>query len=205
MNDKQQYILLIALNVVGIGILVGIWFYYTSYQTPAPKSSLVLSPTPTKPAVRTEPQVDNWTQYSNNTYNFSIQIPAKWNIQDFSSQYPTGGTQIAFSPDMLPCNTCTYFYNGFFSVRIYNQKTSPEFYSAYQERVKNIGQNADYQSVTIAEKPAVMYANTVALENQGWVYEFSLDTHQGKDKVIDSKIFQRAVTSLQFTGVVFNK
>jgi len=47
--------------------------------------------------------------------------------------------------------------------------------------------------------------NSIAIENQGWAYELLLDK-DGDDskKSSDSKIFQRAISSLKFTGLFNN-
>ncbi|MGE5042029.1 MAG: hypothetical protein ACM3IJ_03940, partial [Candidatus Levyibacteriota bacterium] len=59
--------------------------------------------------------------------------------------------------------------------------------------------------VIIDGKTGVLSDNMVAVENtdQGWVYEFDLDTNNGNTKALDSKIFQRAVSSFKFTGLKF--
>ena len=168
------------------------------------QSNLVLSPmiSPTTPA--SEPVITSWKTYSNDTYNFTIWYPDGWNQQDYSSFYQNGGTLIAFSPDSLPCPTCSYVKNGFYSIRIYNSNTDPEPYSEFTKRMQLIGKNKDYFAAKMDGASGVYSGKTIAVENKGWVYEVTLDKDLGQEKAFDSKIFKQSAESLKFTNLIFN-
>ncbi|HVZ12532.1 MAG TPA: hypothetical protein VG965_05900, partial [Patescibacteria group bacterium] len=160
------------------------------------------TPSAVSPTVEVEPEVNNWMPYNNDKFNFSINVPDGWKSQDYSSQ-ANGGAQIAFSPNSLPCDTCTYFYDGFFSIKIYNQKTSPDAYADYQQRLAFIGKKEGYQQIKIGAAQGVLAANTVALASQGYIYELSLDEDHGSKNAVDSKIFMNVLSSIKFTGLAF--
>lgn len=160
-----------------------------------------------KPAAQkgfSDPLVDSYRTYSNQTYNFTIDVPATWHEQEYPSPQPNGGFMVAFGPDDLPCKTCTYFRNGFFSIRLFNQKSDPDYYKDFQVRLQNAGKAKDSQAVQLGKYKGVISGNTVAFDHLDWVYELSLDANDGNLGVNDSKIFQRAITSFHFIELIFN-
>lgn len=199
MNKYTTFISIFFL--LGLIIIVGAIYYRsdTTYNIP---STFSLSPTPIpSPTKALEPFVGTWATYNNDKYNFTIDYPSNWIQQEYDQQ---SGFRIAFSPNTLPCKDCTYVHEGYYSVRVYNQKTDSLSYTDFTTRMKNAGKSKDYLLIRIDDKSAVLFANTVALENNGWVYEISLDTNNGNENVIDSKLFQKAATSLKFTYLLFN-
>lgn len=152
-----------------------------------------------------EPAVAAWRTYSNATYNFSIDVPSDWHEQEYPSAQPNGGFVVAFGPNNLPCSTCTYFRNGYYSVRVFNQKSDPDYYKDLQGRMASIGKSKDFQGIMFGEYKGVINTNTVAIDHKDWVFEMALDTSDGNLKVNDSKIFQKAIMSFKFTNLLFNK
>ena len=186
--------------------LIGIMIYYLMPTKKSVETISTFSLSPTSPPAQktpTEPLVEKWQVYANEQFNFSLQIPDKWHVQDYAKIYPNGGTLIAFSPDPLPCDTCTYFRNGYFSLRLFNEKSSPESYILYTQRMKAVGKNKEYQGVKIKEATGVMSANLLAFEHEGWVYEFSLDYNNGSMRIIDSSLMQKIILSISYTGLKF--
>lgn len=184
-----------------VTLIIGTMIYHSNnaYST---VSTFSLSPTPQVTPTKTpEPIITSWDIYTNDKFNFTISYPQGWNHQEYKGPY--GATLIAFSPDDLPCSNCTYIHNGFFSIKIFNQKTDQQAYTDYTASKQQVGRNAQYIPVQLDGKPAVVFENTVALEYNGNVFEFVLDTDNGNDKATDSKIFQKAVLSLHFTNLVF--
>ena len=88
-------------------------------------------------------------------------------------------------------------------MRIYNEKTDPDYYKDFQARMANIGKVEGYQGIQLGENKGVLSANTLAIEHLNNVYELTLDTNAGNSKVNDSKLFQHAVTTFKFTGLTF--
>src|SRR5581483_7515092 len=91
--------------IIVLILIAGFFFYhhsnsnqYTSTLTLNPTQAVSVAVTPT---LAPEPFVTNWTQYSNDQFHFSIDIPQGWNEQQYSSSFPRGGTIIAFSPNSL--------------------------------------------------------------------------------------------------------
>lgn len=208
MNEKQNAILLI-LFIFLFGIFVfGLIFYQQRGSGTAgveAQSTLLLTPAEA-PELSPEPQIFTWRTYNNDAYYFTIDVPEEWGEQDYSQAYKDGGTLIAFSPDPLPCPTCAYFYNGYYSVRVFSQKSDPGYYADFVNRVRFLsGNKPGYQGVAISGAQGVMFENTIAVEKNGWVYELSLDILQGRAKITDSEIFQKAAASFRFTHVVFNE
>jgi hypothetical protein len=134
-------------------------------------------------------------------YNFTAEVPSDWNEEDYMPSYATGGTLIAFSPDPLPCNTCSYYYSGYFSIRIFSQTSDPESYALFTQKVQQLGKNPEYKEANLGNKKAVAFANTIATENQGWVYELSLDRDQGNTNIEESEIFQKVASSFTFINL----
>jgi hypothetical protein len=208
MNETTPRPFLFALVVLALFFFIagsGILFY-RQMSTFKPKSALTLSPTQVPPVqVVAEQEIDSWRTYGNDTYHFTMNVPADWKQQDYSIHTAAGGIFVVFSPDDLPCGTCSYFNDGYFSIRVYNAKSYPDYYATFQARVKNIGSSAEYQKIDMAGEPGVLYANTLATEHQGWVYELSLDKDKGTAKAQDSKIFAKVFSSFAFTDLIFNK
>lgn len=150
-----------------------------------------------------DPRVETWRTYSNPTYNFSLEVPADWHEQEYPQASPNGGFIIAFSPNDLPCKTCTYFRNGFYSIRLFNQKSDPDYYKDFASRLANAGKSKELQGVQLGKYKGVISLNTVAFDHEDWVYELSLDAKDGTLSVNDSKIFQHAVTTFRFNELLF--
>jgi hypothetical protein len=146
-----------------------------------------------------DPQIATWKVYTNPLYRFSLNIPADWYIQDYQAMHPSGGTMIAMGPEPLPCGDCSYIRNGYLSLRIFNEKTDPEYYALYANRVKLLGRAKEYKQAVIGDKTGIATATTIALEQNGWVYEFTLDKNDGKANIDDSEIFRKIVNSLTFS------
>jgi hypothetical protein len=206
MLDKKIYSGIFVIVGIAIVLLIPVFVFIQKDATPKqPISQLVLTPSPVvSPTPVSEPIVTAWRSYGNNQYNFTLEVPESWYEQDYAKAYPDGGTVVAFSPDPLPCATCTYVREGYLSVKVYNQKTHPERYADFLERVKKVGQDPKYVGVALNKKPGVFFANTIAVENQGWVYELTLDADLGDKNALESYIFQRAATSFTFTYLLFN-
>ena len=196
-----------------LGIILVAAIFFVIYHPPTftksikPTSTLDLNPIPSTIAseISAEPTIGAWKTYTNDQFGFTINVPDGWYLQQYTSISNKGETLIAFSPNPLPCQTCTYIHDGYFSIRIYNQTTSPIYYEDFQQRIKSAGRQKDYIPVSIDKKPGVLYANTVAFEYQGWVYEFSLDTDDGKANINNSQLAQKILTSMNFNNVIFNK
>lgn len=205
MEGKNTVAWLSALFVlVGIGIL-GFLFYYHPNESNPTFSSVVLSPTPELSGTQTlaDPEVTTWKPYENQDYLFQINVPDGWYTQDYKDNFQHGGTLIAFSPTTLPCSTCTYVHDGFLSIKIYNASTDATSYANFQTKFKNVGKDPQTLGVYVDQKVGVMIGNTVDVENQGWVYEFSYDVNNGEAKPFDSKLFQQILSSFRFTGLQF--
>lgn len=201
MND-QQYISVGIVTILGIGLLVFvITFFLPKPQTFQSSLDVIASPTstPTGVSLGDEPDITEWKAYTNEKYSFSIDVPLGWNSEDYSAFFNNGSTLIAFSPTQLPCATCSYVHDGFFSIRIYNKQTEPLLYTTYEQNFKKSENSKEYQRITVDGKPGFIFANTATVTTKEWIYEFSLDKNNGTEKVLDSKIFQRAVSSLRST------
>ena len=192
------FLLIIAAVVIG-----GIFFYNQTHSL-SYSSTFVLSPTPqpqTTPTKTEEPVITDWTTYTNDKLNFTLTVPDGWNQQTYKGPY--GATIIGFGPNKLPCADCTYVHDGFFSIKIFNQTTDTQAYEDFTDRQKAASQDPKYQAIQIQGKPGLMYGNIVDIPNNNLVYELSLDTDNGNDTVMSSKIFQKVAGSLQFTNLVF--
>jgi len=198
------FIPVIALIVIAFGLMI--YFQKKVPLSAGPSGSgFSLTGTPAVSGAKTEePLVLKWVTYQNAKYYFSLEVPEGWKQQDYAAFYTNGATVIAFSPNDLPCGTCSYFQDGYFSVRIYNEKTSPELYSRFAEIKKALGKVKEVIPVTIAGHTGALYENTISVEYNGWVYEFVLDKDKGNASIGESKIFQRVANSLQFTDLRFN-
>ncbi len=201
MKIPSSLITLFILIVIVAGI--AFVFYHQSEPLATP-SQLVLSPTQAaSPTPVSDPVVISWATYNSDTYNFTIDKPSDWNQQQYI--LPSGGFLIAFSPITLPCATCSYVHNGFYSVKVFNQQTDPDAYKNYTTSMQNVGKSADYQKAQLDGHIGVLFGNTVSVENNGWVYQVTLDANNGNEKVEDSKLFVKAATSVKFTNLIFNK
>jgi hypothetical protein len=205
MDYKRYYpALVIAAFIVIVLVLLGTMLSPHNDKIEL-ASTLDLSPSPlvsVTPA--SEPVVLSWRDYSNDTYNFTFAVPEGWHEQKFISPDSKEGTLVAFSPDPLPCETCTYFYNGYFSIKIYNQKTDPERYAAFLQRMNAVGKSEEYVGIVLDGAKGVLFGSTLAAENHGWIYELSLDKDQGNGKIVDSQLFKKVLSSFKFTYLLFN-
>lgn len=170
-----------------------------------PESTFSLTPSagPSQSASLKEPDVESWRTYSNGIYNFTVEVPADWKEQEYPSPQPNGGFMVAFSPSDLPCKTCTYFRNGFFSIKLFNQKSDPDYYKDFAARLANIGKSKELQGVQLGKYKGVISGNTVSFDHIDWVYELSLDVRDGTLGINDSKIFQKALSSFRFSELLF--
>lgn len=192
-------------------IIIGVVFIFVGvlilHQTEniKPESTFSLDkPTPTdQSGPFRDPEVVSWRTYSNPTYSFSLEVPSDWREQEYPQASPNGGLIVAFSPNELPCKTCTYFRNGFYSIRLFNQKSDPDYYKDFTSRLTNADKSKDFQAVQLGKYKGVISANTIAFDHSDWVYELSLDAKDGTLSVNDSKIFQHVVTSFRFNELIF--
>jgi hypothetical protein len=203
--DNKQYTSLSVIIAIPVIFFLVILLFFNRSSDIQPDSTLVLSPTPSPDEKRSlEPDILKWAKYENEEYNFSIIYPEGWYHEDYSAFHANGGTLIAFSPEPLPCNTCSYFYDGYFSARIYNEKADPQMYGLFIQKMQKTGKDSNISQVLIDGVGGIASGNTVWIENRGWVYEFSLDKDGGINDFTESKIFQKAVSSLKFTHL-FNE
>lgn len=208
--SKELQLLLLFVIIVPI-LILGALFSINTFSKPQKEdvsiSSLVLDPSPTVPEeVSTkDPEVTTFRLYNNDPYNFTLTVPSDWKEADYSKTRPGGGTLIAFSPSPLPCDSCTYFHDGYLSVRIYNQKTSPQEYAVYMKASQSVGKSKEYQPVLLDNKKGIFSEHNLFIENNGWVYEFVFDKDNGKAKITESPLFQKIVTSVKFTNIVFDQ
>lgn len=205
MKSDQKVNILIAVLLFILLLIVGIIIntFLPKQKAPEVVSSFQLSPAP-KISPTSEPEISSYRTYNNEQYLFSISVPDGWNIQDYSKAHPQGGTVVAFSPQQLPCDSCTYFQNGYFSIKIYNQKTYPEQYALFLQKMNSIGKKEGFKGIVLGKEKAVLFQEGAAVANHGWVYEFILDNKNYKNAT-DSKVFLMALTSLAFTGLEFEK
>jgi hypothetical protein len=206
MIDKKYYPTLVGISITLLFLaILGLVFYPRKVDV-APQSTFDVNPTTSSvtPSTAPDPVVFSWRTYSNDKYNFTVGVPSEWFEQEFSLPDAKEGTLVAFSPDHLPCKTCAYVYDGYFSVKVYNQKTDPDSYAGFTQRMNSISKSKDYQAVLLDGVKGVMFANTFAAENHGYVYELSLDANKGNAKIVDSLIFRRALSSFKFTYLLFN-
>jgi hypothetical protein len=203
---RQIHPMVPGLFLIGIlFIAAGIFFNQKQNTAVTPSSLLVLSPSPyVSRAQEQEPAVAAWEVYTNEKYNFTLNVPTGWNRQEYENGNTAGGTVIAFSPMTLPCKTCTYVHEGYFSIRLYNQQTDPTFYAAFQQRLKAMNNSKEYLPIQLDGKKGVMFGSTVAVENEGWVYELSLDKENGTIPALNSQYFQKFASSLKFTYLIFD-
>ena len=185
--------------------IIGLMIYYPKQPEVLPSTfSLTPSPSPvTSPTASAEPVVTSWTTYTNNDYNFTISIPDGWNQQEY--KLPSGVFIVAFSPNALPCSTCTYVHEGYFSVKIFNQKTDQQAYTTFTTSLQNIGKVKGYQQAQLNNVKGVLYGNTVEVENHNLVYQVTLDANNGSMDVLSSQLFQKFASSLEFTYLIFSQ
>jgi len=195
---KEWVFTLVVVGVILIAIGVVIRFQDTNFS---PKSNFNPIENSNKTKKDPEPVIDSWKLYSNDQYNFSIEVPEMWNIQEYPPIQPNGGFMVAFGPNDLPCKTCTYFKNGYYSIKLFNEKSDPEYYKYFQTQVSNIGKVEGLKPITIGKYSGVMSNNTISIDHKDWVYELSLDAKEGTMQIPQSKIFQKASHSFKFTGI----
>lgn len=206
MNNDRQYLLLFILPVIVVSIFIAFFAFRQQNDALKPLSTLDVNPSDsTSEGITVDPVVKGWRTYAHTQYSFSLEVPMDWNEQEYLPLQPTGGTLIAFSQDTLPCKTCSYFRDGFFSVKVYSEKSDPDFYRDFMQRSQSVGKREGYQGVVLGGKNGVLFGNVAAVENQGWVYEISLDTNDGNGKIIDSQIMQKVLSSLSFTHLLFGE
>lgn len=199
--EKQRQIAMYSFVVLGI-VLVGFFLYHKNDPLPV-SSTFVLTPSPVlSPTQAPEPVVTSWTTYKNDTYNFTIDVPDGWNQQEITP--PSGGLIVAFSPNALPCKTCTYVHEGYYSVRIFNNTTDQQAYADFTSKMQAIGKSKEILPIKLNNVTGFLLGNIAAVQNHGWVYEVVLDTNNGNDKALDSQLFQKAASSLAFTYLIFS-
>lgn len=210
MSEKQQQIGVLLL--VGFIILFFVAIFASSFKTTntvqAPAaSSLDLNPTKSSQPVPThhEDPIFNWEQYTNDEYHFLTQIPEGWKKQIYPQPDQKKGLLIAFSPDPLPCESCSYYQDGYFSIKIYNEKTNKEDYANYLQRVAGIGKTNEVQQILVDGQKAIFSGNSITVEHTGWIYELNFDKDKGTAKVTDSPIFLKFLSSFKFTDLIFVK
>ncbi len=165
MEEKNAVVWLSTLFVlIGLGIL-GFLFYYHPNESNPTFSSFALSPTPEISGAQeiSDPVVESWKLYENETYLFQINIPEGWNTQDYKDNFQHGGTLVAFSPQELPCATCSYVHDGFLSLKIYNAGTDPASYANFQIKMKNVGKDPNTLGFYVDHKVGVLLGNSVAV------------------------------------------
>ena len=202
MSEENRSATLFILIVVALFLFfLGIIFFLSQGKDALSQlSTFNVEPTQ-KQTPSGEPEVTSWRVYAHPTYNFTVEMPEGWNVQDYAAAYGNNGTRVAFSPDPLPCETCSYFYSGHFSIRVFNHQTDPESYAMFAQRVNAIGKNPAYKEALLGTTKAVAFANTITTEQQGWVYELSLDKDQGAKDIMTSKIMQKVASSFAFTNL----
>ena len=200
----EKYNGLIGLGIFVIFFVIIGFFVYHQNQPTLVTSSLVLTPSPAvSPSPTTPPQVDSWHTYTNSTYNFTIDAPTGWNQQEFTPA--TGNFIVAFSPNTLPCATCTYVHDGYFSVIVYTQQTDPQRYKAYTQNMQNAGKDKNIIPVTLEGIHGILVGNEISIPNHGYIYELSLDTNDGNDSALKSDIFKHAANTFHFTYLIFSQ
>lgn len=200
--EKQNQIILYVFVIASV-LLVGFMLYHKSSPTPPP-STFVLTPSPILTPTKTpEPVITSWTTYKNDKYNFTIAFPDGWKQQEFT--LPTGGFLVAFSPNALPCSSCTYIHEGYYSVKVYNQSTDPKLFADYSAAKQSLGKSKDVLPIHMGGLSGILYGNSAVVENHNWIYAVTLDNNNGTDSPLSSQLFQKAASSLQFTYLIFAK
>ena len=72
------------------------------------------------------------------------------------------------------------------------------------QRLHNLA-HKDYRPILIDGRNGVYSPDSVAVEHQGFVYEFVLDEDIGSKSIAESKIIVKAISTFQFTGLEFGK
>jgi len=206
--DSRQLSIYAALLTVGALLAIGFGLLYFPRHDEVKFQSTFdvngTSPTPQRTPTP-EALILQWDLYENNDYRFSLEYPKDWYKVDYAPFFQNNGTLIAFSPSPLPCQTCSYLKDGYISLKIYNQKTAPKDYADYKTRLEGVKQSKDYIAIQLNGRPGVLYGNLAAVEDNGWVYEFSLDKNKGTntENPLNSKIFTHVLTSFKFTDLQF--
>lgn len=173
------------------------------------KSGYGLTPTkaPAKQTVKQtsgEPVVYSWEKYDNDKYQFSLDIPEGWHKQEYNVEPPYGGTIIAFSPNSLPCGTCSYIRDGFFSIRIYDQNSAPGDFALFAQRYKS-NDAKDFRKINIAGGVGILTASAISATHENKIFEMSLDNYNKEANISTSQIFSKFVFSLTFTDLQFRQ
>jgi hypothetical protein len=206
MSNKKKYLLL-SLPVLLLFLIIislstksskNTHAEFTSTFDPNPPSPSVILPT--EPATEAIPY--SWEDYDNEKFSFKLTYPSEWYKKEYKRN-PKGGIFVAFSPNPLPCEDCSYINSAFFSVKIYSQQTDPESYTAFAQRIKAIGKVEGYNKARLGGVDGVYYKNIFSVENRGWVYELTLEKDLGNPGVDDSQIFKKVLSSFQFTYLIF--
>ena len=209
MNDKTKYLALYICVAIVIVLLVTGGIATQKAKEVPPASVLNLnpssetSPTSTQ-SMEPESLPYSWEEYSNDEYNFSLTYPEDWYKEEYTPKESHDEMFIAFSPEPLPCANCTYIHDGYFSIKIYNQKTDAGAYAAFLQRLKSIGKAEGYLPAQLGGKQGVFFSNTISVENEGWVFEVTLEKNGGKASIEDSPIFKRIFSSFKFTNLIFS-
>lgn len=197
---KHILIFIITILSIVLTLLLGLIVLKTGVlpQIHLPRPSGITKESSSMP----ESEIESWTVYGNGRYEFTVEVPAKWNMQDYSAFHSNFGTVIAFSPKPLPCETCSYLNDGYFSIRIYNNQSDSGLYEIYAQKVKDVEEGIEYyRKIEMGGKPGISSDNSSIVENQGWVYELNLDKNNGTGKISESKILQRVFSSFKFTNI----
>lgn len=195
-------------TVIVIGIVlvaVGLLIHYKQSDIRPESTFDFNAPQKNTQATIKEPIITDWRTYANSSYNFSVDVPSNWQEQEYPSPMPSGTFLVAFGPEKLPCKTCTYFRNGYYSVKIYNQTSDPDYFKDFEGRMANVGKSREFIGIQLGDYKGVINGNTVAFDHKDWVYELNLDASNASMKITDSQIFQRAINSFKFTGLLFDK
>lgn len=205
-NKYRHAIITSIIVIVFLLILIAVFFSPNTKKNTSPQSTFELNPSvAVSPTREPEPFVTSWRNYSNDKYNFAIDVPSDWHEQEIEVPGTEGGLLVAFSPNDLPCKTCSYVYDGFYSIKIYNQQTDPQSYAAFIDRANSVGKKEGYQAINLDGIKGVWFQNTLSAQNHGWVYELSLDKDQGQANITESLIFKKALNSFRFTYLLFNE
>jgi hypothetical protein len=205
MSDNLKVTLYTVIVIGVVLILAGILIHYKQSDIRPESTFDFNAPQKSTQSKNAEQIIIDWRTYSNSTYNFSVDVPTDWHQQEYPSPLPSGTFLVAFGPNNLPCKTCTYFRNGYYSVKIYNQTSDPDYYKDFEGRMANVGKSKDFIGIQLGEYKGVINGNTVAFDHKDWVYELNLDVNNGNMEIADSKIFQHAINSFKFTGLLFDK
>jgi hypothetical protein len=150
-----------------------------------------------------EPDVSVWEIYNNDNLQFKISYPKDWHQQEYKVDPPYGGKIVAFSPNNLPCSSCSYVRNGYFSIRVFDQTDAPGDYNLFLQRLQSNG-GEGFKKINFGGGIGILTSNTISVEHENKVFEMSLDNlNKNNMQVLDSKLFQKFALSLAFTNLQF--